>query len=268
VEAARAAYDALTDDQKKLVPEDVLAKLAAAEDQVKAEEEGDDGETAKINIAKCKITARNRIYTGKAITPRVTVKYRGKKLKAGRDYTLSYNKKLKDVGMAKVTVKGIGKFTGSRKVSFRINPKGTGLGFIKVISGRGKMTLKWIMRKNVTGYQIQYSVNEDFQDAVKLYVRKTKHMVTVRNLEGDTTYYVRIRAFCKVGKKVYFSAWSGTKVVKTKARATKNEAEDLIIDTTMNADVTLDLEFPDITDEIPSMDDLELPEDMEIELTE
>ena len=246
----------------------MLAKLATAEEQVKAAEEGADDESETIHIANCKITVKDRVYTGNAITPKVTVKYNDKTLKAGTDYTLSYSKKLKAIGTATVTVKGMGDFTGSRKVSFRIIPKGTSLGFIKVNSSQGKMTLKWIERKNVTGYQIEYSVNEDFQDAVKLYVRKTKHMVTIRNLEGDTTYYVRIRAFRKVDKKVYFSAWSGTKVVKTKARATKNADEDLIIDTTMNADVTLDLEFPDITDEIPSMDGLELPEDMEIELTE
>ena len=39
VTAARAAYDALTDDQKKLVSGDVLAKLTTAEAQVQAAEE-------------------------------------------------------------------------------------------------------------------------------------------------------------------------------------------------------------------------------------
>ena len=268
VEAARADYDALTDDQKKLVPEDVLAKLTAAEEQVKAAEEGADDESETIHIANCKITAKDRVYTGNAITPKVTVKYNDKTLKAGTDYTLSYSKKLKAIGTAKVTVKGMGDFTGSRKVSFRIIPKGTGLGVIRVNSSRGKMTLKWMERQNITGYQIEYGLKKDFRNAVKLNVKKTKRMVTIRNLKAKTTYYVRIRTFRKVGKKVYFSAWSGTKVAKTEARATKNEAEDLIIDTTMNADVTLDLEFPDIKAEIPSMDGLELPEEMEIELTE
>ena len=35
VEAARKAYNALTEDQKKLVPKDVLERLAAAEEAVK-----------------------------------------------------------------------------------------------------------------------------------------------------------------------------------------------------------------------------------------
>ena len=220
------------------------------------------------NIADCQITAKDRVYTGEAITPKVTVKYNDKTLKVGTDYTLSYSKKLKAIGTATVTVKGMGSFTGFQKVSFRINPEGTGLGFIGVMSSQGKMALKWKERQNITGYQIEYSMKVDFQDALRLNVRKTKNNVTIRNLEGDTTYYVRIRTFRKVGKKVYFSAWSSTKVAKTKARAAKNEAENQIIDTTMNADVTLDLEFPDITDEIPPMDDLEHPEEMEIELAE
>ena len=79
VTAARVAYDALTDDQKKLVSGDVLAKLTTAEAQVQAAEE----EARKIDISKCKITVKSVTYTGKAVTTKamkaaVTVKY-GKK---------------------------------------------------------------------------------------------------------------------------------------------------------------------------------------------
>ncbi|MGX8685022.1 MAG: hypothetical protein ACSW78_07045, partial [Lachnospiraceae bacterium] len=43
----------------------------------------------------------------------------------GRDYTLDYNKKLTDIGPATVTVKGKGDFSGSKKVAFKVIPKGT-----------------------------------------------------------------------------------------------------------------------------------------------
>ena len=46
VEAARAAYDALTKDQKALVDEDALAKLTAAEDKITALEKDAQGEAA------------------------------------------------------------------------------------------------------------------------------------------------------------------------------------------------------------------------------
>ena len=88
VVAARKAYDALTDAQKKLVADETLAKLTTAEAQVKAAVE----EAKRIKISKCTITAKHRIYTGKAIVPKVTVMYGDIKLKEGRDYTLSYSK--------------------------------------------------------------------------------------------------------------------------------------------------------------------------------
>ena len=78
-----------------------------------------------ISISDCNITVKDRVYTGKAITPKVTVKYGDKTLKAGRDYTLDYNKKLTDIGPATVTVKGKGDFSGSKKVAFKVIPKGT-----------------------------------------------------------------------------------------------------------------------------------------------
>ena len=46
MEAARAAYDALTKDQKALVDEDALAKLTAAEDKITALEKDAQGEAA------------------------------------------------------------------------------------------------------------------------------------------------------------------------------------------------------------------------------
>ena len=60
VEAARKAYDALTEEQKKLVPEDVLKKLTTAEAQVEAAEEA----AEVVSITKCRIAVKDRTYTG------------------------------------------------------------------------------------------------------------------------------------------------------------------------------------------------------------
>ena len=224
VAKARAAYDALTEDQKKLIPEDVLAKLTAAEQQVRESEEA----AQKVNITACKITVKSQTYTGKALKPVVTVKYGKVKLKKGVDYTVSYKnnvkpgkatvtvkgkgnytgsakvtfairvplskckvtvksqtytgkalkpavsvkfgktklkagtdytvtyKNNKKIGLATATVKGKGNYTGTKKVTFRINPKGTA--FTKLTGGNRQITLKWRNPKNVTGYEIQYSL--------------------------------------------------------------------------------------------------------------
>ena len=67
-----------------------------------------------VKLAKTSVT-----YTGKAITPVVTVTYNGKKLTKNTDYKLSYTGNVK-VGTAKVTVSGQGSYKGSVTLTFTI----------------------------------------------------------------------------------------------------------------------------------------------------
>lgn len=109
-------------------------------------------------------------YTGKALKPAVTVKYGNKTYKNGTDYTLTYKNNTK-VGTATVVVTGKGKLlTGSKSVTFKINPKpiskatiayktsltynGTALSPAVTVK-YGKATLK----KN-TDYTVSYSNNK------------------------------------------------------------------------------------------------------------
>ena len=75
---------------------------------------------APASIAKANVgSIANQPYTGKAVTPKPTVKLGGKTLKLGSDYTLSYANNTK-AGTATVTVKGKGNYTGTRKKTFKI----------------------------------------------------------------------------------------------------------------------------------------------------
>ena len=75
------------------------------------------------SIANAKVsTISVRAFTGKEIKPKVKVRYRGKVLKRGRDYTLSYWNNVRP-GKAKITIKGKGAFVGSQECSFTINAK-------------------------------------------------------------------------------------------------------------------------------------------------
>lgn len=58
-------------------------------------------------------------YTGKAITPKVTVKG----LKEGVDFTVSYNNNVNVGGKAKAVVTGQGNYQGSREIEFSILPR-------------------------------------------------------------------------------------------------------------------------------------------------
>lgn len=73
-------------------------------------------------VSTLKITVPSATYNGKAQKPAVTVKYNNYKFKNGTDYTLSYKNNTK-IGTATVTVKGKGKLSGTKSVTFKINAK-------------------------------------------------------------------------------------------------------------------------------------------------
>lgn len=73
-------------------------------------------------VSTLKITVPSVTYNGKAQKPAVTVKYNNYTFKNGTDYTLSYKNNTK-IGTATVTVKGKGKLSGTRSVTFKINAK-------------------------------------------------------------------------------------------------------------------------------------------------
>ena len=169
----------------------------------------------KVGISFCEITVGNKTWTGKALKPVPVVKYGDKTLVKGTDYTVSYKNNTK-VGTATVTVKGIGNYTGSKKVTFKIKPKATST--TKMTGGSKKITVKWTKQtKQVSGYQIQYGTKKDFSNAKTLTVSGAKTAkTTIKKLKAKKTYYVRIRTYKTVSGKKYYSSWSKSKKVKTK----------------------------------------------------
>lgn len=115
IDAARKAYNALSDNAKVLVCK--LSVLEAAEaryQQLLA------ASSAQINISKVKIgTIPSQAYNGKSLTPKLSISYNATKLVKGKDYTVSYSQN-KNIGTAKVKVTGAGKYTGSVTKTFQI----------------------------------------------------------------------------------------------------------------------------------------------------
>lgn len=70
---------------------------------------------AKVNVKKIP----NQTYTGKAIEPELTVTYKNTPLIKGTDYLVSYTDHT-EIGTAKAVLTGIGKYVGTKSVSFRI----------------------------------------------------------------------------------------------------------------------------------------------------
>ncbi len=75
----------------------------------------------KISLKKVKFSKiQKRIYrTGKLIKPSITLKWKGKKLKKGRDYKITYSNN-RWVGTASMKITGKGNFKGTKKYTFTI----------------------------------------------------------------------------------------------------------------------------------------------------
>ncbi|MBE5775709.1 MAG: fibronectin type III domain-containing protein [Clostridiales bacterium] len=134
--------------------------------------------------------------------------------------------------------------------------------FSKLTGGDKQVTLKWKSQKNITGYQIEYSVKKDFSVSKKVTVKKAKTLTTtIKKLKAGTKYYVRIRTYTTVKKKNYYSTWSKAKAVKTKAGKAGNESVEQEIETGIDVD-DMSLEIDEI-----SIDEI-IPDDGEIILDE
>ena len=87
---------------------------------LKAYNEVNNIETEKIDINTCAISSvPDQIYTGKDIEPQIIVKDGEKELKEDEDYTISYNNN-KEIGIANITIAGMGNYTGVKNIEFKI----------------------------------------------------------------------------------------------------------------------------------------------------
>ncbi|MBQ7740885.1 MAG: fibronectin type III domain-containing protein [Eubacterium sp.] len=87
----------------------------------------------------------------------------------------------------------------------------------KVKPAKKAFKAAWKKQAHVSGYKISYSTNSKFKKAKTVTVTtSTKGAKTVKKLKSKKKYYVRVRAYTKIGSKNYYSDWSSVKTVKTK----------------------------------------------------
>lgn len=175
------------------------------------------GSSTVYKIASVTLSATSYTYNGKTKKPTVTVTdTKGNALTKDTDYTVSYSSGRKNVGKYTVTVTFKGKYGGSKKLTFTINPKGTTIS--KLTAGSKKFTATWTAQATQTsGYQIQYSTSSKMKNAtIKTYSNTSTTSKSITGLNAATTYYVQIRTYKTVDGTKYYSSWSSVKSVKTK----------------------------------------------------
>lgn len=161
------------------------------------------------------VAADEVVYTGKRLTPAVKVTYGSRTLQKNIDYTISYSGNI-NPGVAKVIVKGKGRFVGTQTDEFDIVLGKTKIKKLK--AGKRSFTVKWARQKSgKVGYQVRYSLKKNMKKAkVKTVKKNTKTQLKVKKLKSKKTYYVQVRTYKKIAGKKHYSRWSAKKKVKVR----------------------------------------------------
>ena len=147
-----------------------------------------------------------------------TIKY-----KTSNSKTATVNAKgvvtIKGVGSAYITITaGNASYkTVTKIIKLTVVPKKTTLSSVKSNS-KATLTVKWKKNSEATGYNIQYSTSSSFASkyTTTKTVNKSTLSTTIKNLKAGKKYYIRVRAYKKVGNYNYMGVWSSVKTCTTK----------------------------------------------------
>lgn len=245
IEAARKAYDALSDEQKALVEGydklvlaeslySALEKQAAADASAKAEVEKANTELANLKAAFAMTTkqttvtvkaesTKNIVATWTAVENadnyKVEILRNGKVVETVNTKELTYTYTGGKAGYA-YTVVVTPTITYDNNVYEGIEKEETVITTptkpsisVKKSGSKFKVTAK---KRVCTGYQIQVSKKKNFKSGVKKYTMKKTTLsksIKLSTLKKGTNY-VRVRAYKTYNGKTVYSKWSKVKTVK------------------------------------------------------
>lgn len=148
-----------------------------------------------INIASAQmVKIGDQTYTGKKITPKITLKDGDYTLKEGTDFTVSFENN-KNIGTATVTINGKGIYTGKKVREFKIvKPAATGeKATVKVVKKDGILKVTWSEVIGAENYYIWVSRNGGNFEKIKV-LDGSKKSYSLKYKSG-TTYQFAITAY-------------------------------------------------------------------------
>ncbi|MDO4869580.1 MAG: fibronectin type III domain-containing protein [Bacillota bacterium] len=155
-------------------------------------------------------------FDGSEKTPAVIIKDTKGNIVPETNYDVVYGADSASIGTHTATVTFKENYEGTVTLEYTVNPVGTKIKSIK--AGKKKLTVKWTkVKKEITGYEIQYSLDENFDNAKTVTVKKAnKAKVKIKKLSKKKKYFVKIRTYKTVDGQQYYSDWSPIKAKKTK----------------------------------------------------
>lgn len=156
--------------------------------------------TVIYKVSSAALSGTVYTYSGKSIKPTVTVKNtKGEKLKAGRDYTVTYDKDTKSIGKHKAVIKLCGNYTSSKTLTYSIIPKN--VSSLSAKSVKNGIELKWNAVSGGVKYRV-YSYNSKTK-SYKTLLNTSNNYCKV-SAESGTGYTLCVRAYKTVGDKSFF----------------------------------------------------------------
>lgn len=124
-------------------------------DSEKPDDDPEEEPQEKISIDTCKVTiSASAVYTGKAITPEVSISNDGQTLVKDQDYTLEYSDNT-EIGIAAVKITGTGDYEGTVEKNFKILPTDPKLKSASS-AGYNSVKLTWNAVPGAESYIIYY----------------------------------------------------------------------------------------------------------------
>lgn len=209
IDSARNAYEELTEGQKTYVSNyETLTRAEQAFSQL------------ELSVAKATVSGLGSYYySGAPVKPAITVQLNGVTLTQDLDYQLTYTSNTK-VGNAKVTISGIGAYTGTLTKSFTIRSCPiigvdiTGFSSKYVYTGKAiqpavKASLNGRALKNGTDYVVSYKNNKNRGTATitvsgigNYYGSSQAFFVINRNTVKNATVSGVKKSYVKTGKAI------------------------------------------------------------------
>lgn len=119
---------------------------------------------------------------------------------------------IKGMGTAKITVAASStnnyKYT-AKTITITVKPKNVNMVSVKSQSAK-KVSVKWVERSGVSGYEIKYSTSKTFSSNSKTstVTGASRRSKTLEGLQSGKKYYVKVRVYKNVNGKKLYGAWS------------------------------------------------------------
>ena len=230
VDAAKQAMETGVESEEQAAK--LQGDIERAMDGLVKKEPPKDTETPKPDTSKKQVSIQGKANYEKAYGAKAfDLKMTCAGMKDGKLLYVSSQPKVATVSSAgKVSVKATGRTVITvtlesktyeakpYQVTVDVTPTKVSLSSVKS-KKKQQMTAAWKKlpsKQNISGYQIEYSTKKNFKSSTVKTIQKSAKSVTLKKLKSKKTYFVRIRAYKKVGKTLICGGWSNKKSVKVK----------------------------------------------------